>query len=78
MLLSANPHSEGIFGACGVFNMEIGFEPICTGRHIFGRGSATADRENEPSIPYNMAWLSSHLPPANSNLEQFSAIKETV
>lgn len=34
---------------------KLALNPICTGRHIFGRGSATADRENEPSIPYNMA-----------------------
>lgn len=44
---------------------KLALNPICTGRHIFGQSCATADRENEPSILYNVASLLSYLPPVN-------------
>lgn len=47
---------------------KLALNPICTGRHIFGQSCATADRENEPSILYNVASLLSYLPPTNLNL----------
>lgn len=50
---------------------KLALNPICTGRHIFGQSSATADRENEPSILHNVAWLLSYLPPATLNLAKF-------
>ena len=53
---------------------KLALNPICTGRHIFGQSTATADRENEPSIPYNVVWLLSYLPPANSNSLNFSTL----
>lgn len=49
---------------------KLALNPICTGRHIFGQSCATADRENEPSILYNVASLLSYLPPANFKLSE--------
>lgn len=45
---------------------KLALNPICTGRHIFGQSCAAADRENEPSILHNVAWLLSYLPPPPS------------
>lgn len=50
---------------------KLALNPICTGRHIFGQSCAAADRENEPSILHNVAWLLSYLPPATLNLATF-------
>lgn len=66
---SDRPESVGgifFFPRCAEFlTWKLALNPICTGRHIFGQSSATADRENEPSILHNVAWLLSYLPPRN-------------
>lgn len=46
--------SEGFLVCVEFLTWKLALNPICTGRHIFGQSSATADRENEPSIPYNV------------------------
>ena len=66
--------SEGFASRVEFLTWKLALNPICTGRHIFGQSSATADRENEPSIPYNVAWLLSYLPPTNSNLLNFCTL----
>lgn len=52
---------------------KLALNPICTGRHIFGQSCAAADRENEPSILHNVAWLLSYLPPRNFKPDYVSA-----
>lgn len=52
---------------------KLALNPICTGRHIFGQSCAAADRENEPSILHNVAWLLSYLPPCNFKPSYISA-----
>lgn len=59
--------SEGFMKRVEFLTWKLALNPICTGRHIFGQSSAAADRENEQSVPHNVAWLLSYLPPANFN-----------
>lgn len=47
--------SEGFLKRVEFLTWKLALNPICTGRHIFGQSSAAADRENEPSILYNVA-----------------------
>lgn len=66
--------SEGFLNRVEFLTWKLALNPICTGRHILGQCSATADRENEPSIPYNVARLLSYLPPTYSNLVCFCTL----
>ncbi len=66
--------SEGFLNRVEFLTWKLALNPICTGRHILGQRSATADGENEPSISYNVARLLSYLPPTYSNLAYFRTL----
>lgn len=67
--------SEGFLRRAAFLTWKLALNSICTGRHIFGRSSSTADRENEPPIPHNVAWLLSYLPSPNSSLVIFCTLR---
>lgn len=61
--LISESQTEGFLNRVEFLTWKLALNPICTGRHIFGQSSATADRENEPSVLHYVAWLLSYLPP---------------
>lgn len=69
-LRSARVSRRDFLNRAEFLTWKLALNPICTGRHIFGQSCATADRENEPSILYNVASLLSYLPPANFKLSK--------
>lgn len=56
-----------IYEASGVFNMEIGFEShLHRSAHLWAKLCRCWQRKW--TVPHNVAWLLSYLPPANLNL----------